>query len=268
MLKYEPIDNTLNPISTTCGRHSLNIDQNSKLGQILPIPLIAGRKAGLEFWLCRDNDNPTSTNYVIAFRKTFIGYDEGHSDRLYKTLPVIFRNNWKNLLDFVPRFTKKMYIDPVTGKHFGVKGRDLNLNFAADMDKITNLGPNAWMFILNYELRRYYTHVYTMIAKCKGISRSTKESLLKYNVYIDSSGKKFKMCPLQFLLLSIDTINALLTNLSRKLPARYVGGHQFCRDYLWSKDFESELKNHWDQHVIDDYFNRIAANPVQNGICA
>ena len=268
-LKHTITNDTLVGKPTITGRRSVKLADSPALFKYLPVPQKDIRSMGLEYFVCHDPNDPSKSDGMFAIRKTWGLYSLGivESYRKKMSLPVTFRKHWRPFFDFVGKFTRKLFSDQGWSNDYCTKLIDLNLYYMADMDKIWNLGPNAWAFVIGPVYRDWINRLLEFVATGQGMSADTKRMLQKYDTYINASGKRVRLCPIQMLLMLIDTYNTAITKLVQGMNPKYKYARGFLNNYKWSKDFIDVLKQHYDPKVIDDYFNRIAKNPTLDGFC-
>lgn len=252
-------DNTLSRELT--GRISVDILQLTSIVKLLPTPLILGRKQALEVFNDRDIEDPFVWNGLSIVRKTYFNYMfmNGCDRPKYKTWPVRFKNIWGNFMDLGFKITKRLYTNPLTGDRYYKKGYTYNLNWCADMDKNMYLGPEGCYFTFERDsLRGYQTNCFESLSLGRGLSRYDIMKLLKYDKIIEDSSKTFQMCPLQFILLSMDSLTAELYNLVSKMPEPYKSRCGYLNDLKFSWDFENNFITTYNPQIYADYKNWVA----------
>lgn len=242
---------------TNVGRFALDICQNVSTNAILPTEVLATRRYGLEMWNGRDPHNQYLWNGETYTRKTFTIYMFAVIDRAFDTTPVKFKMIWIKNKDFIVRVCHSIFEDKDTVGKFGVKGRELSLNWAADMDKIANLGPNGWFFKLSRNsLRAFQNYFLWCIAHGKHISKKYVARFSKYSDYMLRDGTIISLTALQLLLLAFDTFNAELTRIAQTLPKAIQDQNGYLEDIMFSSDFRKELTDTWGAQA-DDYFDNV-----------
>lgn len=253
LTKYLHTDNT--GTKEIVGRCSLDISQSSNLNILLPNELIKTRQYGYEFWNGRDDVDEFKWNKETYFRKTYTIYMMACFDRRYRTTPLKFRAAWDKAKNFVTRITRSMFID--SANRFCKKGSELSLNWCGDMDKILNLGPNGWYFILSdYSLRAFQNYVYDSVSKGDNICKAYYGYLSSGVDYIFASGVSLKMTPLQMWLLALDSFNAELSRIVSFMPEDVKASCKYLNDIRFSIYYRKQLEDTWGQQV-PDYFNNI-----------
>ncbi len=240
------------------GRCSLDIDQRPNINNILSTNLNRTRSRGQEFWNGRDDKDPSKWNGETYTRKTFTMYMMELCDRIFDTLPVVFRGIWHQNVMFITMILRNCFEnDDDTLKKFCVKGNDLSLNWAADMDKILNLGPSGWFFVLSKDsLRAFINYLYESIAQKENFYDSYIAYMEKATEIILSSNGTLKFTPLQSLLLAIDSYNAEISSIYARLPYDVVIKSGFLDGVRYSVFYKDEIIAAWGQQA-QDYFDNI-----------
>ena len=236
---------------------SLDINQRTNVDKILSVRLNKTRARGQEFWNGRDDNDPSEWNGETYTRKTFTMYMMELCDRIFDTLPIVYQGIWDQCSRFIIMILRNCFETAEVFKKFCVKGYNLSLNWASDMDKIMNLGPNAWFFILSKNsLRAFIDYLYESIAQKSNFYDSYIAYMEKATEVVLSSDGSLKLTPLQALLLAIDSYNAEISTIYARLPYNVVKKSGFLDCVKYSEFYKNELIAAWGQQA-QDYFDNI-----------